>query len=98
MVSRKGLQWPRLPSEDFVALPPATQAKPRSHVEDQVEWLQFGASDASDYASLLLKSAYSSGNMGIVRVLYRPLTFSFLFFLNARAQADIMGCSRYVER
>jgi len=28
-------------------------AKRRSHVEDQVKWLRFGASDASDYASLL---------------------------------------------
>ena len=34
--------------------------------------MPLGASDASDYASLVLKVVYSSGNMGIVRVLYRP--------------------------
>ena len=72
MAPRTGLRWFRLSPEDLVALPPATQANRRSRVEDQVTWLRFGASDASDYASLLLKSAYSSGNMGIVRVLYRP--------------------------
>ena len=29
-----------------------------------MEWPRFGASDASDYALLLLKVAYSSGNLG----------------------------------
>lgn len=67
----------RLSPEDRVALPLATQAKRRSRVEDQVKWLWFGASNASDSALLVLKFAYSSGNMGIVRVLYRPLTFLF---------------------
>ena len=73
MAPRAGLRWFCLSPEDLVALPLATQVKRRSRVEDQVKWLRFGVSDASDYAAFLLKFAYSSGNMGIVRVLYRPL-------------------------
>ena len=46
MASRTGLRWFRLSPEDLVALPLETQAKRRSHVEDQMEWLRFGARDA----------------------------------------------------
>ncbi len=71
MASRTGLRWFRLSPEDHAARPPASQAKRRSPVEAQVKRLRFGASNVSDYVSFLYKYAYSSGNRGIVRVLYR---------------------------
>ena len=51
-------------SEGYAAPRWATQAKRRLRVEVQMEWPRFGASDVSDYALLLLKVAYSSGNLG----------------------------------